>query len=77
MSFFDRHLREAGEGYFEHLGYTLRVSGTLITAATVVVIHGVCPFVFTSTCSRMVEKLNGNMKTRKSRAAERRRIAGY
>jgi hypothetical protein len=65
-SFFTRHLRDADERYFEHLAFTLKVGGTLVVIACVVVIHGLLPFLFTHTGSRMLDRLNADMAARRA-----------
>ncbi len=70
-SFLTKHLHDANEGYFEHLGFTLRVGGTLIAIAVVAVIHGLMPFLCTHTASNMLCKLTTEMKARKALCEER------
>lgn len=66
-SFLTRHLRDANEHYFEHLAFTIRVGATLVVIAAVVVVHGVFPFLFTHTGSRMLARLNATMAKRRAR----------
>lgn len=70
-SFLTKHLRDANESYFEHLGFTLRVGGTLIAIAVMAVIHGLMPFLCTHTASNMLCKLTAEMQARKALCAER------
>ena len=65
-SFFTRHLHDADERYFEHLAFTVKVGGVLIVIACVVVIHGLLPFLFTHTGSRMLDRLNADMAARRA-----------
>lgn len=65
-SFFTRHLRDADEGYFEHLAFTLKVGATMVVIACVVVIHGLLPFLFTHTGSQMLDRLNADMAARRA-----------
>ena len=70
-SFLTKHLRDANESYFEHLGFTLRVGGTLVAIAVVAVIHGMMPFFCTHTASILLGKLTAEMQARKTLCEER------
>ncbi|MCM2344785.1 MAG: DUF6356 family protein [Alphaproteobacteria bacterium] len=64
-SFFKKHLHDANEGYLEHLAFTIKAGCTLIAAGTIVMIHGLLPFVLTHTGSNMICRLTEEMKARK------------
>ena len=66
-SFLTRHLEDAGEGYFEHLLFTLRIGFLLFVAAIVVIIHGLLPFIFVSTGSTMIGHVNALLSERRAR----------
>ncbi len=66
-SFFTRHLEEAGEGYFEHLLFTLRIGSLLLVAAAAIIIHGVLPFIFVSTGSTIIAHVNTLLSERRAR----------
>lgn len=51
------HLRDAGEGYLEHLRFAALVGGMLIGAGIACVIHALVPAFCTRTASRTVERL--------------------
>jgi hypothetical protein len=65
--FLTRHLRCAGEGYFEHLLFTLRIGSLLFVAALVVIIHGLLPFILVSTGSSMIGHINTLLTERRAR----------
>ena len=58
------HLREAGEGYFEHLRFAALVGGMLVGAGIACVIHALIPAFCTRTASRTVERLGRLFKDR-------------
>lgn len=64
-TFLTRHLHDAHETYFQHLGFTIKVAFTLVLIAIIVVLHGLMPFIFTHTASGMLCKLMDQMKARK------------
>lgn len=68
-----RHLHDAHESYFQHLGFTLKVGATLILIALVAMIHGLLPFLFTHTASSLLCRLTEEMKARKETCQARHR----
>ena len=68
-----QHLHDANESYFEHMAFTLRVSALLTFAGLAVLIHGLCPCVFTHTGSRTIEKLNAELQQRRMACEAKRR----
>ena len=71
-SFLTRHLRDADECYFEHLAFTVKVGGVLVASAVVIVIHGLLPFLFTHTGSKMLCRLNEDMTARRTHCEAKR-----
>ena len=55
---FSAHPRTVGETYSQHLGVSLRFSGSLLLAALAALVHGVFPFLFERTGSRIVGRLH-------------------
>ncbi len=76
-SFFFRHLREADEGYFEHLAFTLRAASILCVAGVAVLVHGLVPCVFVHTGSTLIDRLNAALAARKAACRERRGAAAF
>lgn len=64
-----RHLAETGETYFQHMKFTMSVAGQLLLAGMAVVIHGLLPFLFTNTASRMIDRIHARIAARKARSA--------
>ncbi len=65
-TFLTQHLHDANESYFEHLGFTIKVGGTLMIIGIVAILHGLIPFIFTHTASGMLCRLTEEMKARKA-----------
>ncbi len=63
-SFMTRHLHHAGEGYFEHMLFPLKMAGRLVVIAFVVFVHAIFPFLFTRTGSNMFNQLHDELQQR-------------
>jgi len=59
-----KHLEEAEENYFVHLGFTIRLSVGFLFLAVISLMHGLFPFILTDTVSNQVEELNERLKKR-------------
>lgn len=68
----NRHLVETGENYFEHLLFAFVISMWLFVTAIVLFCHTVFPFLFTSTASNNVKKINEVMQKRAQKFSEKR-----
>ena len=66
-SFFTRHLECAGESYFEHLLFTLKIGGLMLVAGGVIVIHGLMPFILETAGSDMIAHINKLLCERRAR----------
>jgi hypothetical protein len=71
-NFFNRHLQETGEGFFEHFLFAFATSLWLSAIAAVLLIHSIFPFLFTITASSQVKKLNEVMQKRANSLTARR-----
>ena len=49
-------------GYFEHLGFALKLSGQLVVMAVVGVIHAVLPFIFANSVSAGVKAMDAKLQ---------------
>ena len=49
-------------GYFEHLGFALKLSGQLVVMAVVGVIHAVFPFIFANSVSAGVKAMDAKLQ---------------
>jgi hypothetical protein len=58
------HLKEAGEGYFDHLRFAALVGSMLLGAGLACILHALVPALCTRTASRIVERLTGLFKDR-------------
>lgn len=58
------HCHEAGETYFEHLGFTVKTSATLLYSGLALFIHGIFPFLFTTTASGNIKQLHATIAER-------------
>jgi len=55
------HLDEIGMTYWQHLRRAAQFSFFSLVASVVLLIHGIIPFVFTQTGSRLVQNINNSM----------------
>ena len=53
-----KHLRDINMSWSLHLWYALTLAGKLLLLSLTAVVHGLLPFIFTSTVSSEVNKLN-------------------
>ena len=53
-----KHLKENNMSWSLHLWYALTLAGKLLLLSLTAVVHGLLPFIFTSTVSSEVNKLN-------------------
>ena len=61
---FTRHPQDTGETYWQHLWFTVRMSGRLLYGMAVLMVHGLFPFLLTREGSKQIEKIYRIMKTR-------------
>lgn len=61
---FTEHPAMTGETYFQHLWFTIRMAGRFVYTTTVLLIHGIFPFLLTKAASLEIEKIYGIMKRR-------------
>lgn len=66
---FNRHPRDVGETYGEHLGQASGFGASLIVAGLACLVHAVFPFWFERTASQRVQKLHARMSRRAAGAA--------
>ena len=53
-----RHLRDAGEGYVEHLRFATKVGAVAVGGGLACFAHALVPAIFPSTGSRAILRLN-------------------
>lgn len=61
---FNKHPESVGETYLEHLWCCVRTSFILASTAVVLLVHGVFPFLFTTTGSSVITELYETMQKR-------------
>lgn len=71
-NFFNRHLRETGENYFEHFLFAFTTSLWLAVASIVLLLHSIFPFTFPFTAGRHVKKINEVMQKRIAMFADKK-----
>jgi len=72
VNFFNRHLTETGENYFEHFLFAFTTSMWLLMASLILCCHAILPFIFTTNTSKHVKKINQVMQKRVEMLMERR-----
>lgn len=61
---FTEHPQGTGETYWQHLWFTIRMSGRFLYTTAVLLIHGLFPFLLTREGSKQIENVYRIMKTR-------------
>ena len=64
---FRAHPATVGETYVDHFGVASSFGFTMIRAGVACLIHGIFPFLFTTTGRRAIEDLNRRMVTHRDR----------
>ena len=70
-NFFNRHLTEVNENYFEHFLFSFTTSLWLALSSLILLCHAIFPFTFTVATSGHVRKINAIMQKRIEMLAER------
>lgn len=65
---FTDHPRSAGETYFVHLRFTLKMALWFFYIGFAIFVHGIFPFMFVTTASSQMEKVSYIMKGRKPKS---------
>jgi len=66
---FTKHPNEVGETYGEHFMVATSFGMAMILAGLACLVHGLLPFLFTSTGSRTIKRLHERMVVARRRAA--------
>lgn len=72
VNFFNKHLVEAEEGYLEHFIFAAVTALWILMAAITLILHAIFPFIFTTTTSANIKKINERMQKRAMVLTERR-----
>ena len=69
---FTAHPREVGETYLEHGRFACRYGAKMTLGGIAALLHGLLPFLFQTTGSRITRELNAALEESRARAAARR-----
>ena len=72
---FTAHPRAVGETYLEHGAFACRYGLKMAWGGAAAFVHGIFPFLFQTTGSRITRELNATLEESAARAAARRRDA--
>lgn len=70
MNPFTDHPAAVGESYAEHFGVATRFGARMIAGGLGAVVHGVFPFLCTTTGSRTIESLHAEIVSKRAAARE-------
>ena len=60
-----KHLRDAEENYFQHMGAALKISSQLLIASLQAFFHSIIPALFTKSASSKIKELYFYIESRK------------
>ncbi|NBV05673.1 MAG: hypothetical protein EBS06_00350 [Proteobacteria bacterium] len=66
-NFFNRHLIESDENYFEHFLFAFATAMWILFVGMVLTCHAICPFIFKFTASSNIKKINEVMQKRREK----------
>ena len=66
MNYFNHHLNDVGESYFQHLRHAIGFAATMAVGSIVCLIHALCPFLFRKTGSTIISKMYHDMVTHRN-----------
>ena len=69
---FTAHPREVGESYLEHGLFACRYGAKMTAGGLAALVHGIFPFLFQTTGSRITRELNATLDRSTARAAAAR-----
>ena len=69
---FTAHPQEVGETYFQHGLFACRYGAKMTLGGLAAFVHGLAPFLFKTTGSRITRELNATLETSSARATARR-----
>ncbi len=61
---FTKHPHSVDESYFTHMAHSLSYSAKFVLLAFMTFVHAFFPFIFESTSSRLVKKINEHLDDR-------------
>ena len=69
---FTAHPRDVGETYLEHGAFACRYGAKMALGGLAAMVHGIFPFLFQKTGSRITRELNDTLEQSAARARARR-----
>ena len=69
---FTEHPRSVGETYLEHGAFACRYGAKMALGGLAAILHGIFPYLFTTTGSRITRELAATLEASAARAAARR-----
>ena len=69
---FTAHPRAVGETYLQHAVFACRYGAKMTLGGIAAFLHGLMPFLFETTGSRVTRELNATLEESRARAASRR-----
>ena len=72
---FTAHPNDVGESYLEHGVFACRYGAKMTAGGIAAFVHGVLPFLFQTTGSRITRELAATLEESRARAARREEIA--
>jgi hypothetical protein len=72
---FTAHPRSVGETYLEHGLFACRYGVKMAAGGMAALLHGIFPFLFQTTGSRITRELNASLEESRARAAAREEAA--
>ena len=72
---FTAHPHSVGETYLEHGLFACRYGAKMTAGGLAALLHGLLPFLFQATGSRITRELNATLDESRARAAARKEIA--
>ena len=72
---FTAHPHSVGETYLEHGLFACRYGAKMTVGGLAALLHGVFPFLFQATGSRITRELNATLEESRARAAARKEAA--
>jgi hypothetical protein len=74
MNPFTDHPASVGESYGEHWQVATRFGLRMIAGGVAALVHGICPFLFTTTGSRTIEALHGEIVAKRAHEVQKRSV---
>ena len=71
---FTAHPHSVGETYFEHCAFACRYGFRMTLGGLAAVVHGLLPFLFVTTASRITRDLNATLEQSAGRAKPRKAL---